>query len=306
MDCPICDEKSSSVSLSVPDSAFKYASNILKFQPTSKVNVQKVQDMSGGLVISVKNQNELQRRMRPLLDLIPKKLNVLHEELSKQKSTKDSGIVMKYCNPMLKSFKEVGEEVKNTKPSYTDLLQLFKTSRDQAADCSSQLKYLKERNLGNHLSVITKRLFHYIESFYQLNVEVGIEPIKSLEQGKILSYTGKFCLHALCSENMDVKVFDVIDDVLTDPKCAKCSHVLKSYLRQGRVTIKAVSIDEMKMSSRITLLPGNSITLWVERNTQQVEGKNEPSRAEPYKKISASLFLTFDFFTFLTFVNFMT
>ena len=76
------------------------------------------------------------------------------------------------------------------------LLKLFKTSRDQAADCSSQLKYLKERSLSNRgLVVTTKRLSHYIDSFYRLDVEVGSEPIKSLEQGKILSLLSKIDLH---------------------------------------------------------------------------------------------------------------
>lgn len=276
MKCPFCEEKGIKASITLPNSAFSYPKASVRFEPQSKLNVDLSFDIFGGLLIRI-DKKKLQHQLRKFADKtnIPKKLESLYAVLTQLKLRTDVGIIRKYCIPMHNSFNILYLKSKQKESSYESIAKLLHVSREAADDCVSQLRYLKARYLDEK-SIVRKivPLLSHSKAIYRLNLDVNTKPFESLEQGKIISYEGRFCLHSLCLNDMNVTIYDLSEDMLSQPKCnVSCVYRYKPLLRKEAITIDAIATKEMNMSSRIKIDSGSNVRLWVDKFNDQLKGK---------------------------------
>lgn len=244
------------------------------FEPESDTKVYMPYDIAGGQISSVKNENEIKLRMRLYQNLIPPRFVQLKKIINSAGHTHDVTIITKYCDKVSASLTAVQATTSGNQTSYIQLKTELDQLKKSIYDCSAQLKSLQSRfHDNNQVNSLIRILQLQLKQVDLLKVEANQQAVTKKDQGKVVSFNGKICLHRLCFDQADVAIYDLDESLLTDTECSSaCRTTYEQHIVKDAVVVTAKVQRDVQVASRITLRKNDGIRLIVNKNTNLIHG----------------------------------
>ena len=276
LSCPVCDQKGLFISFKADESSFEYESNQVKLIPKSTLQIYFPWDVTGGTVTAVKNENYLKLQMRLNANIISAKFNELNTILVKSGHSEDALLMKKYGNKINANILKLQTILeKGTLYMYSAIANQLAVIKDDSNDCMAQVKLVRSRFRGNsRIEIITRILMYQFKRFHAIEVQSNDQKISLKEQGKIISYQGKFCFYRMCLSEVDVDIYDLDDSLSSDTQCNNdCKSKYKPFMVKDSIVITVSASKEMQLTPRIKLVKGNGFKLVLNKHTNSLSGE---------------------------------
>lgn len=262
--CPFCKKKGLFLKLNATSHSFNYAPSSLKFEPTNSLNVFLPYDLTGGQVIGVTNLPELKLRYQQLR-LLSKFLNNEIKRIAEFLPA-DVTIVRELNMKLSNSLRNFSSTLKLQNMLYKDLHLNLKFVKSIIFDVKAVLKSLKPYLISSKPSLsLIRRILKSIKQMEHVNIRYEVSKVKSVDQGVVVTYTGRFCFYQLCMNNAEVK----IEDVVNADTCTMCK---KKPMSRDYTVITVRPKTHQTLSSRISMKKNQSIRLYVDKSSDRVQG----------------------------------
>ena len=280
LSCPLCDQKGLSISFKTDDSSFKYASNQVKFSPKSNVQVYFPWDVTGGTVSTVKNKNVIKLKLRIMVGIIPAKFTELIKILEKEGHSENALLVKKYSEKLIANLLKLQTVLENgASDIFSAISNQLAVIKDDSNDCVAQINSLGNRLKGNAQIQLNIRILSYqFNQLQDMEVQPNDQTISLKEQGKIISYQGKFCFYMMCLSEVDVDIYYLDDSLSSNTQCnSDCKSKYKPFMVKDSIVVVVSASKEMQLTPRIKLVKGNGFKLVLNKHTNSLSGEIEAS-----------------------------
>ena len=273
--CPVCVGHGAKMRIGNSQLNFLYSYNILKFKALSDIHVHIPFNLQGGIMtgISRTSKDRLTLQIRSFKRTIPPQLSQLLQAI--KSNVMETSIIKKYSDLFHKALAALELSLRNN--SFSEVHQSLLKLKSAGDDFKSQLHGVEERNSKNiRVKFMSKFLINQLRVLRVLNIVGDTQKVNLNEQGQIISFDGSVCLYALCLNDVNIKIFDLVDS-LNSSSCDKfCQAKYSPYVINGASIIVVTALKDQQLSDRIKYAKGTLIKFVVKRDVYGVSFTFEP------------------------------
>ena len=272
--CPICNNKGFKMVLDSGNVDFEYSTTLLRFTAVSKLYVYVPHNFDGGKVLSLDQTNkiELYVAIRSLKNVVPIKITQVSQAL--ESVQKQRALIAKYGNRFEKALENFEQSL--VKADFVAVQKKLQELKSATNDLRVQLNALSEGHWqNNRIMILTRIMDIQLRTVDQLKVVPDIKSIINIEQGQIISFDGSVCLHELCFNDVNIKIFDFPKSNFGSCNTS-CQRRYLNSLNENAVTIEVTSLKDQYLSNRIQMKENMKLNIVISKDSNKFEASFTP------------------------------